>query len=199
MTSSQSLGRLALPVRRIHRDSTVFLGKSAQEAQSTQKSDQTIFSFENIASPWILPFLEEIGLASPEPLTPYLDAKLSLTEEDSLVFRIRGDIVFCPEMECVRCLERYRQEIRASCHGIFMCEKSFSQGKQQQHGVKGYTPPPSDDTEEYALSADDLEVYYYRNQTIYLDELILDTLQLSLPDFPLCKEDCPGILIEKDS
>ncbi|MBX9704268.1 MAG: YceD family protein, partial [Silvanigrellaceae bacterium] len=47
--------------------------------------------------------------------------------------------------------------------------------------------------QEIELNPEDLDVYYYNNQKIYLDEFLLDHLELAIPDLPLCREDCKGL------
>jgi uncharacterized protein len=60
-----------------------------------------------------------------------------------------------------------------------------------------YTPQQdSNQTGEIELHDRDLDVAFYDNEEIDLDELVLEQLELSLPIRVLCREDCRGLCSE---
>lgn len=60
-----------------------------------------------------------------------------------------------------------------------------------------YTPQEvSNQVGEIELHDRDLDVAFYDNEEINLDELVLEQLELSLPIRVLCREDCRGLCAE---
>lgn len=60
-----------------------------------------------------------------------------------------------------------------------------------------YTPQDiGNQTGEIELHDRDLDVAFYENEEINLDELVLEQLELSLPIRVLCREDCRGLCSE---
>jgi DUF177 domain-containing protein len=75
--------------------------------------------------------------------------------------------------ECVRCLEEIHDEVVADFQELFVYEES--------------------DTAE---SAEDEDVSRLEGDLLDLEPLLRDTVVLTLPFQPLCREDCPGLCIE---
>jgi uncharacterized protein len=75
--------------------------------------------------------------------------------------------------ECARCLEEIHDEVVADFQELFVYEES--------------------DTAE---SAEDEDVSRLEGDLLDLEPLLRDTVVLTLPFQPLCREDCPGLCIE---
>jgi uncharacterized protein len=56
-----------------------------------------------------------------------------------------------------------------------------------------FAPPPAQPQEEWKLSAEDLDLAYYEEDTIDLDTLIFEQIILQIPIKPLCTEACKGL------
>ena len=56
-----------------------------------------------------------------------------------------------------------------------------------------FSPPPVEPQEELELSAEDLELAYYEEDTIDLDRVIFEQIMLQMPIKPLCTETCKGL------
>lgn len=87
---------------------------------------------------------------------------------------LEGDIRTKAETECSRCLE-------AACLPISGSFKYVLSPAQAEHA------------EEQELSADDLDIVYYRDDLIDLDPLIIEQVLLQIPMKVLCREDCRGL------
>lgn len=59
-----------------------------------------------------------------------------------------------------------------------------------------YLPVPSRPREETELGPDDLEVAFYRDQSIDLDDMAQEQIELALPMARLCAQDCRGLCPE---
>lgn len=135
---------------------------------------------DNTETEWLAPFLEEFELSNAE--NP-LSGSLHITYEGGL-FRVTGEVEFEPMLECVRSLTHFRKPITATVNGVFLNQKSTKIESHSSHLV------------EKELNEFDMEVYYHDGLALDLNEIILDSLRLALPDFPLCQEDCKGICFE---
>ncbi len=87
---------------------------------------------------------------------------------------VEGGLSTSAEAPCCRCLETARLPLRASFKYTF-------------------SPAPSEPQEEVELSADDLELAYYEEDTIDLDRVIYEQIMLQMPIKPLCTETCKGL------
>jgi uncharacterized protein len=75
--------------------------------------------------------------------------------------------------ECVRCLEPLTDEVEVDLQELFVYEESD-------------TAPDAEDSDVSKLEGDLLD----------LESLLRDSVVLSLPFQPLCRDDCPGLCIE---
>jgi uncharacterized protein len=88
------------------------------------------------------------------------------------------------ELECGRCLARYRQPLRESFRLVL---------------EPAGTRVPGDPEAAQALArdglclGDELETGWYRGAEIQVDSLCLELIALALPVQPLCREDCAGL------
>ncbi|MBN1381595.1 MAG: DUF177 domain-containing protein [Deltaproteobacteria bacterium] len=97
----------------------------------------------------------------------------SLKKIGETVF-IEGKVVTTVELECCRCLERTTKIL----HGDFKYT---------------FEPSRSHDNEEIELSVEDLEISYYDNDLIDLDQIAFEQIALQIPMKALCSESCKGL------
>lgn len=97
---------------------------------------------------------------------------------------LEGTLSGAFELECARCLARYR-------HGLsepfrFILEPA---------GLR--TPAEPEAAESLARNgmclADEVELGWYRGAEIQLDSVCLEMISLALPVKPLCRDDCAGL------
>jgi uncharacterized protein len=97
---------------------------------------------------------------------------------------LEGTLTSAFELECSRCLARYRQPLRESFRLVL--EPAGSR-------------VPADPEAAAALARDGLylgdefETGWYRDGEIHLDSVCLELVALALPVQPLCREDCAGL------
>jgi DUF177 domain-containing protein len=93
---------------------------------------------------------------------------------------VRGGL----ELECSRCLARYR-------HSLFEPFRLVLEPAGSR--------TPTDPEASQALASDglclddDFESGWYRGNELHLDALCLEVISLGLPVKPLCREDCAGL------
>lgn len=96
-------------------------------------------------------------------------------DKDKDRFRLSGTVQTELELSCGRCLEPYRLPV----------DVAFEQR---------YLPQTEAATEgEIEVSEEDLEVSFYRDEQIDLNELVREQFYLVLPMKPLCTEECRGL------
>ena len=125
------------------------------------------------------------ALATGLPDTPAEPFRLTVNAhkqgEDVL---LEGVLTGAFELECGRCLARYRQPLRESFRLVL-----------EPAGAR----VPSDPEAAQALArdgmclGDELETGWYRGLEILLDSVCVELITLALPVQPLCREDCPGL------
>ncbi len=91
-------------------------------------------------------------------------------------YGITGEISFRTKLDCVRCLETME----------FADDTEFA--------VR-YAPRPEDRPEHHDLeiSAGDLDVDYYTERQVDLEQVVLEQVELAMPMKALCEESCPGL------
>jgi len=88
------------------------------------------------------------------------------------------------ELECSRCLARYRHPLHETFRLVLEPAGSRT---------------PTDPEASQALASDglclddDFETGWYRGNELHLDALCLEVISLGLPVKPLCREDCAGL------
>ena len=114
-----------------------------------------------------------------EPFQFDLEA-YTLTENIIIVGSLAGAI----DVECGRCLERYRHSVAERFRLVL-----------EAAGNR----PPTDPESARILArdgmclADDLEVGWYQGPEIVLDSFFSEVISLGLPMQPLCQESCKGL------
>jgi DUF177 domain-containing protein len=97
---------------------------------------------------------------------------------------VEGSVEGALELECSRCLARYRQGLREPFRLVL-----------EPAGQR----TPADPEAARALArdglclGDDLDTGWYRGAEIQLDAVCLEVVSLALPVKPLCREDCAGL------
>ena len=96
--------------------------------------------------------------------------------KDKDKFRLVGNLETELELACSRCLEPYRFPLSAAFDLRYLSASSatFAEG-------------------EHEMDEDDLEISYYRDEQIDLNELLREQFYLALPMKPLCRDDCKGL------
>ncbi|KAB8033489.1 YceD family protein [Fluviispira multicolorata] len=155
---------------------------------SIENKPSNSIHFNDILSEWTREFLETTSLTTPEEQFTRLKGLLKLTREHNM-YRIEGEIEFEPLLECVRSLTPFREKVTAHVSAYFVPETSAA---FKNSGISRYMND-SKPEEEIELESSDLETYSYNGNFIELDEFIIDSLYLALPELPLCKEDCKGL------
>ncbi|HET9531182.1 MAG TPA: DUF177 domain-containing protein [Blastocatellia bacterium] len=104
---------------------------------------------------------------------PVLDLKA--TRQGDRV-KLVGSVKAAVEIECDRCLTSLSVPVDQSFDLV-------------------YVPPnrPQGASDEKELGEDDLSVSFYQGQTIDLDELLREQVELALPMARLCSEQCKGL------
>ena len=90
--------------------------------------------------------------------------------------RLLGSVAATVEFECDRCLKPLSTQVDQSFDLLYL--------------------PPLGVGDEHELHDDDLSVAFYQGQTISLDDLVREQVELTLPMARLCKEDCLGLCPE---
>lgn len=91
--------------------------------------------------------------------------------EDGAVF-VAGTLTFAARLVCVRCLSEFEQSFRVSVDEVFR---------------RGAAPPPAEERPVREI------VEWVEEDAFDLLPHLEDWLIISLPDRPLCREDCKGL------
>ena len=95
--------------------------------------------------------------------------------KDKEKFRLVGTVRTELELTCGRCLEPYRMPVDAAFELRFLPA----------------TEMPTEDERE--LQEEDVDISYYRDDQIDLNELLREQFYLALPMKPLCVDGCRGL------
>lgn len=108
-----------------------------------------------------------------------LEAKIDVNAEKGSLpgeYLVSGEIHFRTKLDCVRCLE----------------PREFAD--DTEFAVR-YAPRPEDrpDQHDLEISQGDLDVDYYTERKIDLEQVVAEQVQLAMPMKALCEESCPGL------
>jgi uncharacterized protein len=97
---------------------------------------------------------------------------------------IEGTLEGALELECARCLARYRHRLRESFRLVL-----------EPAGTRTPTDPEASEAlaRDGLCVGDELETGWYRGSEIQLDGVVLELISLALPVKPLCRDDCAGL------
>ena len=96
--------------------------------------------------------------------------------KDKERFRLTGTVQTELELPCSRCLEPFRLPVDAAFDQRFLPAAAMA--------AEG---------EEREVQDEDIDISYYRDDQIDLNELLREQFYLALPMKPLCSEDCKGL------
>ena len=112
--------------------------------------------------------LESIKTASP------MHALLNIRTVGSEVL-VNGSLDGEIEMQCSRCLNAYTFKVQSQVNVVY--EPSATINKEEHHRLK----------------RDELDIGFYRNDTLDTDDVLVEQLLLNIPMKPLCSADCKGL------
>jgi len=95
--------------------------------------------------------------------------------KDREKFRLIGAVHAQLELECSRCLEPFPLEVDAPFDVRYLPASAMSSDPERE------------------VPDEDLDLSYYRDDHIDLNELLREQFFLALPMKPLCREDCRGL------
>ena len=96
-------------------------------------------------------------------------------DKDKDKFRLVGRVASELELSCSRCLEPFCLPVDAS------------------FDVRLLRASDASTADEREVGEEDLEIGYYRDEQIDLNELLREQFYLALPMKPLCREECRGL------
>lgn len=141
----------------------------------------TPFAYEEGTPWWRAHMAPERGLPV-EVLEPFRihGQATQIGEEVVIEGRVEGAL----ELECARCLARYRHDLRESFRLVL-----------EPAGLR--TPAEPEAAAALARDglcvSDEFEWGWYRGSEIRLDAVCLEVISLALPVKPLCRSDCAGL------
>jgi uncharacterized protein len=116
---------------------------------------------------------ESIKVESVETVSP-LHATLKLSAIGSEVL-VNGMLEADVGLLCSRCLNVYTMEVRSGINVV-------------------YEPAERINREERCkLSSDELDIGFYKDDSLDTDEVLTEQLLLNIPMKPLCSDDCKGL------
>jgi uncharacterized protein len=96
--------------------------------------------------------------------------------KDKERFRLSGTVATELELPCSRCLEPFRLPVHAAFDQRFLPAAELDAAEDER------------ETQD-----EDVEIGYYRDDQIDLNELMREQFYLALPMKPLCRDDCKGL------
>jgi uncharacterized protein len=97
---------------------------------------------------------------------------------------LEGQLEGALELECSRCLARYRHRLRE--HFRLVLEPAGERTPADPEGAAALA-------RDGVFLGDDFETGWFRGKEIHLGSFALEMFALALPVKPLCEEDCPGL------
>jgi uncharacterized protein len=97
---------------------------------------------------------------------------------------LEGTLEGALELECSRCVARYRHALRESFRLVL-----------EPAGTRSPADPQASQTlaHDGMCLGDELETGWYRGSEVELDGFVLEVISLALPVKPLCRDDCAGL------
>lgn len=119
---------------------------------------------------------ESIALDTVKTASPlHADLNIRIIGSELLVNgRMEGDV----ELQCSRCLNTYAARVESAVNVVY--EPSSTVNKEEHHKLK----------------SDELDIGFYKNDTLDTDDVLVEQLLLNLPMKPLCSPGCKGICPE---
>jgi uncharacterized protein len=141
----------------------------------------TEFSWEGSSAWWRAAMPEQPGLPSelPEPFAVRCAAHRM--GEDIYLEGVAEGVL---ELECSRCLERYRHVLREPFRLILEPAGERSPADPEAAGALA---------SDGVCLGDEIEAGWFRGDEIHLGAFFREVISLALPVKPLCDEDCAGL------
>jgi uncharacterized protein len=139
------------------------------------------FSFEGDAAWWNSAFSTASGSAGDLAEPVALFCRAQRIGDD---IRLEGGVDGVVELECGRCLARYRH--RFSEEFRFVLEPARDRVPADPEGAAALS-------RDGLCLGDELETGWFRGSEIHLGSIFVELVSLALPVKPLCREDCPGL------
>lgn len=180
-----AVAALSLPLTALGHDTLIIpLGAAARQCKNNS------IGFADLETPWLKSFFEEHSLS--ENRMQKATGTLEVSREGPCV-RVKLSLEISPTLECVRSLTHFEQHLNVHGNALFMIKKPL----KLVRGTSGrkFTAATEDELDDdgIQLNESDLELYEFDSNNLIFDEFILDSLQLCIPDRPLCRPDCKGL------
>ncbi len=140
-----------------------------------------LFSFEGNAAWWHSALATESSLPGELAEAVQLFCRAQRVGDD---IRLEGGVVGVVELECGRCLARYRH--RLSEEFRLLLEPAGNRVPADPEGAAALS-------RDGLCLGDELETGWFRGSEIYLGSIFVELVSLALPVKPLCREECPGL------
>lgn len=141
--------------------------------RSSGEANEHLCLVNEIESAWLLPSLQTYKLNTEDSFL----GNIELVQTNDIV-KVSGALKLIPELECVKCLKQFRTQVISSVDAFFS-QESTATGKK-----------PKDETE---LKERELGEYFYKNNVINIEEMMLDCIETAIPLSPVCGENCLGL------
>ncbi len=110
-----------------------------------------------------------------------ITGRLSRSGNDIVVrVRVKADV----EIPCVRCLEPAGAIVDAEMSLLLQPKRSARESKRGRRQQQA---------EEYEFTSEEADIDSYDGETVVLDSFVREVILLEVPNFPMCRESCPGI------
>jgi len=141
----------------------------------------TPFAYEEGTSWWCARMPAERGLPRELPEPFRVEGRAYQNGEDVV---LEGCLEGSLELECARCLARYRHRLREPFRLVL-----------EPAGMRVPAEPEASAAlvRDGLCLSDEFELGWYRGSEIQLDSVCLEVISLALPVKPLCRDDCAGL------
>jgi len=146
-------------------------------------SEPRPFAYEQGGTWWSSRTPREASLPR-EVIEPFRVTGIAYRSGDSEDILLEGEIGGAFELECARCLARYRHSLREPFR--FVLEPAGLRTPAEPEAAEALV-------RDGMCLADEVELGWYRGSEIQLDSVCLELISLALPVKPLCREDCAGL------
>ncbi len=142
------------------------------------------FAYEE-GGPWWCARMPRATVSLPRDVVePFQVTGAAYRGGDSEEIILEGRITGAFELECARCLARYRHSLREPFR--FVLEPAGLRAPAEPEAAKALV-------RDGMCIADEVELGWYRGSEIQLDAVCLELIALALPVKPLCREECAGL------
>jgi uncharacterized protein len=145
-------------------------------------SEPSPFAYEEGSAWWSARMPRQAGIPREvaEPITVTGSAYRGAADEIIIEGRVEGAV----ELECARCLARYRHRLSEPFRIVL-----------EPAGLRTPAEPEAAEAlvRDGLCLSDEIEMGWYRGSEVQLDSVCLELISLALPVQPLCREDCAGL------